>query len=155
MDAAQVIGSEPVATLIVVPKGFGTSAARSAGAVNLVGGAILPLIMKASRGRKKPPSDVVFDTPGFGGKGLLALTATELVLATGSRSREPKVIARRPRSEIAFAERYGTAFPTSAPLVIAFKSGHGWYFEFPWTHGRAARKILPLLKADGQAALQS
>ena len=33
MDAAQVIGSEPVATLIVVPKGFGTSAARSAGAL--------------------------------------------------------------------------------------------------------------------------
>jgi hypothetical protein len=156
MDASQVIGSAPVATLIVVPKGSGSSVVRSAGAVNLVGGALLPLVMKAGRrGRQAPPSDVVFDTPGFGGYGLLALTATELVLVTGHRNRVHKVIARMPRTEIALAERYGSGFPATAPLVIAFKNGHGWYFEFQWTRRRAVKKILPLLKADEQAALQS
>lgn len=41
-----------------------------------------------------------------------------------------KVIARMPRSELAFAERYGSGFPATASLVITFKNGHGWYFEF-------------------------
>jgi hypothetical protein len=156
MDVSQVIGSAPVAALLVVPKGFGASAARSAVGVDPAGAAFLPLVVRAgARGRQAPPSGVVFDTPRFGGYGLLALTEKEIVLAAGPRNRVHKVIARMPRSEIVFAERYGNGFPTTAPLVVAFKNGHGWYFEVQWNRGRAVKKILPLLKADQQAALQS
>lgn len=146
MDASQVLGSPQVAALIVVPKGFGASTLRTAANANLAGAVALPLVMKAGRrGRRAAPSDLVLATPRFSGYGLLALTAHELALVTGPRNREVKVIARRPRNEIVFAERSGR-FPTSH-LVIAFRNGQGWYFEVQWNRWRAAKKILPLLQA--------
>jgi hypothetical protein len=156
MDASQVLGSAPVAELLVLPKGSGASAYRSAVGVSPAGAAFLPLVMKAGRRRRQaPPGDVVFNTPRFGGYGLLALTTKELVLVTGPRNRVHEVIGRMPRSEIVFAERYGNGFPATAPLVTVFKNGHGWHFDVQWNRGRAVKKILPLLKADQQAALQS
>jgi hypothetical protein len=157
MDWSQVIGSTPIAELLVMPRGSGASAYRAAGAsVGPLGVAVAPLVMKAAqRGRKTPPGNVVFETPRFGGYGLLALTAQDVVLARGPRNRVHEVIGRMPRSEIVFAEQLGRAFPTTAPLVIVFQNGKGWQFEVQWNRWRAFKKILPLLKGDGRAAQQS
>jgi hypothetical protein len=154
MDWSQVIGSAPVAELLVMPRGSGASAYRAAGAsAGLVGVAVAPLVKKAAeRGRKMPPGDVVFETPRFGGYGLLALTAQDVVLARGPRNRVHEVIGRMPRSEIVFAEQLGHAFPTTAPLVIVFRNGKGWQFEVQWNRWRASKKILPLLQGADQAA---
>jgi hypothetical protein len=153
MDWSQVIGSTPVAELIVLPKGFGASAYRFSASITPAGAAVLPLVAKAGqRKHQAPPGDVTFATPRFGGYGVLALTATDLVLLTGPRNREHKVIGRMPRSEIVFAQQYGKGFPTTAPLVIVFKNGQGWNFEVQWNRWRASKKFLPLLKADQLAA---
>jgi hypothetical protein len=153
MDWSQVIGSAPIAELIVMPKGFGASAYRSAVGITPGAAALVPAVMKvAQRGRKALPGDVVFATPRFGGYGLLALTTDDVVLVTGPRNSVHKVIGRMPRSEIVFAEQYGNGFPATAPLVIVFKNGQGWYFEVQWNRWRASKKFLPLLKADQQAA---
>jgi hypothetical protein len=156
MDFSKVIGSVPVAELLVMPKGFGASAYRSAAtAVGPAGQALLPAVSAAGRRKRQAlPGDVVFATPRFGGYGLLALTENDLVLVTGPRNGEHKVIGRMPRSEIVFAQQYGNGFPTTAPLVIVFKNGQGWDFEVQWNRWRAAKKILPLLKAGEQAAQQ-
>jgi 8-oxo-dGTP pyrophosphatase MutT (NUDIX family) len=79
MDASQLLGSAQIAALIVVPRGFGASAARSAMRIDPAGAAFLPLVMRAGRrGRQAPPGSVTFDTPRFGGYGLLAVTVQEV-----------------------------------------------------------------------------
>ncbi len=149
VDASQTLGSPQIAGLMVDPKGYGAAGYAAAGhALGTAG-------MAAPGGRARRDQslrDVVFDTPRPW-SGLLALTEQELALVAGRGY--SKVIARVPRSEIAFAKQYGHAFPASAPFVIVFKNGHGWHFEVRWTHARAAKKILPLLNAEQQAASQS
>jgi hypothetical protein len=137
-----------------MPRGSGASAYRAAGAsAGLVGVAVAPLVKKAAeRGRKTPPGEVVFETPRFGGYGLLALTEQDVVLARGPRNRVHEVIGRMPRSEIVFAEQLGHAFPATAPLVIVFKNGKGWQFEVQWNRWRASKKILSLLQGAERAA---
>jgi len=136
-----------------MPKGFGASAYRATAGVSPAGAALVPLVMKAvRRGHQAPPRDVVFETPRFGGYGLLAVTAEDLVLARGPRNRVHEVIGRMPRSEIVFAEQFGNGFPTTAPLVIVFQNGTGWQFEVQWNRWRASKKFLPLLKAQEPAA---
>lgn len=156
-DASQALGSPQIAGLLVDPKGTGATAYRSAGyAAGPAGPATAVALQRVTgRGRRKDQQslrDVVFDTPHLGG-GLLALTEQDLALVAGRGY--SKVIARIPRSEIAFAKQYGHAFPTTAPFVIVFKNGHGWYFEVRWNRVRAAKKILPLLNAEQPTASQS
>lgn len=150
MDASQVLGAPQIAGLVVMGRGAGASAYRAASGANPIEATSIRQGQEAIRRRHQPPSDVVFDIHSGG---FLALTAQELALMRGRG--HSKVVARMPRSEIEFAKQYGRAFPTTAPFVIVFKNGHGWYFEVQWNRWRAAKKILRLLNAEQQAASQS
>jgi hypothetical protein len=147
VDASQVLGSPQIAGLIVMGKGSGASAYRAVSIGNPIEATSIRQGQEAIRRRRQPPSDVVFDIHGGG---FLALTAQDLALVGGRGY--SKVVACMPRRESAFAKQYGSAFPTTAPFVIVFKNGHGWYFEVQWNRWRAAKKILRLLNAEQQAS---
>lgn len=154
MDASQVLGAPQIAGLIVVPRGFGAAALRTAsneigtGLANAVGASLNQAMLRSSRRKGQELGDLVFDTPRFTAYGLLALTAQELALTTGPRHRAIKVLARMPRSEIVFADRLGHGFPTTFPVVIAFRNDHAWYLEVQWNRGRGLKKILSLINTE-------
>ena len=158
VDASQTLGSQQIAGLLVDPKGYGASAYRSAGyAAGPLGPAIASALQRfTGKGRRKGEEslrEVVFDTPSPGG-GLLALTDRELALVAGRGY--SKVVGRVPRSEVVSAVRLGGGFPNPTfALVIVFTNGHGWYFDVRWNRGRAAKKFLPLLKAERPSGSQS
>jgi hypothetical protein len=158
VDASQALGSPQIAALLVDRKGFGASAYRSAGyAAGPLGPAVATVLQRLTgKGRRKGEEslrEVVFDTPSPGA-GLLALTDQELALVAGQGY--SKVVGRVSRSDIVSAARLGGGFPNPTfALVIVFANGHGWSFDVRWNRGRAAKKFLPLLKAEQPSVSRS
>ena len=128
-----------------------TTAGNISAAPALVSG---PRIGRKGRHRVAPlPTDVVFDTPRFT-VALLAVTAQELALvkvAGGPRYRPVEVMARKPRSEVAFVDPHGAwKHGSMIALTIVFRDGQGWQLEAQPYRWRGRNRVVRLLTADLQ-----
>jgi hypothetical protein len=132
IDVSDMIGAPQIAATVVLSKGSTRRNVQHAASLGLpaVYGTLFQRLL-----RRSPPElpGGEFDTPDFGGVGLLAVTDSELVLVelkAGAVKRPVEVTARVPLAEVTAAVVGGDWSAPHAPkMTIAFADRAGWQFE--------------------------
>lgn len=153
IDASEVLGSPQIAGVAVNRRGTARRRAGSGGGVGAGGGAagiVGGQIGSKIAGKIMPAaSKGGGETPTKGG--FLALTKDELALVelkSGLVKVKPVgVVARTPRTQVAFAE-LGSAVSVM-PLTITFADGTRWDWEVSRLSRKHAEELVEALKSTG------
>jgi hypothetical protein len=161
LDASAVLGKPEVAGVQVSPLGTykATIAKVRAGNVQLMEGALFWRRFLRKKLATERAEAAAAQTPSYGNRGYLALTADDLVLVGVDASVRLKLtepLVTISRTEIASAEigKAGVLLG-SLPLRIALTNGDDWVFEVPRMIRRRGKHLVAELAERPDAASKS
>jgi hypothetical protein len=148
IDASEMIGARQLAAAVVLSKG---STQRTVSSFTVASLGVWPGVLVSRLLRRTPPDlpGGQFETPDFGGVGLLAVTDSELVLLelrVKFVKRLVEVTDRVPLADVRAAVMGGDWEAPYAPRVtIAFTDQPGWQFEANSMARRRVNRVVRML----------